>query len=59
MYELAETGEMCQLTDTLYAHICSYLFRYKPGSYSNEMLVCRSAVSSFLIHGNMVVTHSV
>lgn len=23
MYELAETGEMCQLTDTLYAHICS------------------------------------
>lgn len=23
LYELAETGEMCQLPDTLYAHICS------------------------------------
>lgn len=51
MYELAETGEMCQLTDTLCAHICSYLFRYKPGSYSNDMSVCRSAVHSFSYMG--------
>lgn len=57
MYELSETGEVCQLTGILYVHICSCT--YKPESYSNDMSVCRSAVSSFLIHGNIVVMHNV
>lgn len=57
MYELSETGAMCQLTDSSCAHICSRT--YKPGSYSNDMSVCRSAVSTFLIRRNIVVMHSV
>lgn len=57
MYELSETGEVRQLTDISYVHICSCT--YKPGSYSNDMSVCRSAVSSFLIHGNLVVMQCV
>lgn len=55
--DLLETGAMCQLTDFLYTHICSRT--YKPGSYSNDVHVCRSAASSFLIHGNIVIMHSV
>lgn len=61
----------CELNDSVWtsrnrwnvpAHryfVCPYLFRYKPGSYSNDMSVCRSAVRSFRTHGNIVVIYSV
>lgn len=55
--DLSETGATGQLSVFSYTHICSCT--YKPGSYSNDMHVCRSAVSSFLIHGNIVIMHSV
>lgn len=57
VYELSETGAMCQLTDISLVHSCS--FAYKTGTYSKDTSDYTSVVSSFLIRGNTVVMCSV